>query len=215
MKSLSRFILTVSTFVLAAAMLCSAVPSNSPSAEPSNSTSAVPTSSTFEQKKPPRIASVNFKTCVEKSKLGQKEQSSFEAMKKQMETILEEKEKALTDVASKFNDIDYLDSLSPEAEAELKRQFRTLNQEFNQQQNQFYQQLSQTNMQVIQKLNDAVTKAAEEVAKKNQIDIVLNQDGCFFCVAGIDISNLVVRVMDETYEKESKDAKPSASLPAQ
>ena len=32
-------------------------------------------------------------------------------MKKQMESILEEKEKSFADVAGKFNDIDYLDSL--------------------------------------------------------------------------------------------------------
>lgn len=166
----------------------------------------------FEQSKPLRIALVNFKTCVEKSKMGQKEQASFDAMKKQMETILEEKEKALTDVSSKFNDIDYLDSLSPDAEAELKRQFRTLNQEFSQQQNQFYQTLSQTNMLVIQKLTEAVTRASEEVAKTNKIDIILNEESSFFTVASIDVSPLVIRVMDETFERESKDAKPGASL---
>lgn len=192
MMTLSRFVVSFTTLLLAAFSLCSAADA-------------------FEQSKPPRIAVVDFKKCVEKSKVGQKEQAGFEAMKKQMETILEEKEKSLTDVASKFNDIDYLDSLSPEAEAELKRQFRTLNQEFNQQQNQFYQQLSQTNMLVIQKLNDAVTKAAEDVAKKNQIDIVLNQDGCFYCTDKIDISAMVVKAMDEIFEKEGKDAKPAAA----
>lgn len=161
----------------------------------------------FEQPNPLRIALVNFKTCVEKSKMGQKEQASFDAMKKQMETILEEKEKALTDVSSKFNDIDYLDSLSPDAEAELKRQFRTLNQEFSAQQNQFYQTLSQTNMLVIQKLTEAVTKASEEVAKANKIDIVLNDESSFFTVASIDISPLVIKALDEAFEKEAKDPK--------
>lgn len=167
----------------------------------------------FEQTKPLRIALVNFKTCVEKSKIGQKEQAAFDAMKKQMETILEEKEKALTDVASKFNDIDYLDSLSPDAEAELKRQFRTLNQEFTQQQSQFYQTLSQTNVLVIQKLTEAVTKASEEVAKANKIDVVLNDESIFYAIASIDISDLVIRVLDDAFAKETKDAK--ATAPAQ
>jgi outer membrane protein len=166
----------------------------------------------FEQNKPLRIALVNFKTCVEKSKIGQKEQAAFDAMKKQMETILEEKEKALTEVASKFNDIDYLDSLSPDAEAELKRQFRTLNQEFTQQQNQFYQTLSQTNVLVIQKLTEAVTKASEEVAKTNKIDIVLNDESIFYAIGSIDISELVIRVLDDAFAKESKDAKPNAPV---
>jgi len=161
----------------------------------------------FDQTKPLRIALVNFKTCVEKSKIGQKEQAAFDAMNKQMQSILEEKEKALSDVASKFNDIDYLDSLSPDAEAELKRQFRTLNQEFSTQQSQFYQTLSQTNMLVIQKLTEAVTKAAEEVAKANNIDIVLNEESSFFVNKKIDISDLVVEALDKAFDKEAKEPK--------
>lgn len=190
MKSLRHIILSLS----AATLLCSAT---------------VNAATTFEQSKPLKIALVNFKTCVEKSKLGQKEQAAFDAMKKQMETILIEKEKALTEVSSKFNDIDYLDSLSQEAEAELKKQFRTLNQEFNQQQTQFYQALSQTNVAVIQRLTDAVTKAATDVAKKNQIDLILTEDSCFYGSPAIDISPMVVTIMDENFEKESKDTKSS------
>lgn len=162
---------------------------------------------TFEQNKPLRIALVSFKTCVEKSKMGIKEQANFEAMKKQMETVMEGKEKALSDVTSKFNDIDYLDSLSPDAEADLKRQFRTLNQEFNQQQQQFYQTLSQTNMMIIQKLTDAVTKASTEVAKANNIDVVLNEESCFFAAPAIDISTLIIRALDDAFEKDLKDNK--------
>lgn len=158
----------------------------------------------FEQSKPLRIALVSFKTCIEKSKIGQKEQANFDAMKKQMESILEGKEKSLNDVASKFNDIDYLDSLSPDAEADLKRQFRTLNQEFNQQQQQFYQTLSQTNMMVIQKLTEAVTKASTEAAKANNIDVVLNEESCFFTTPAIDISTIVIRYMDDAFEKDDK-----------
>lgn len=198
MKKMRLFVLSISS---AAAILCSACihAADAPAAA-------------FEQTKPLRIAQVNFKTVVEKSKLGQREQSAFDAMKKQMETILEEKEKSLTDVASRFNDIDYLDSLSPDAEAELKRQFRTLNQEFTQQQNQFYQTLSQTNMLVIQKLTEAVTKASEEVAKANKIDIVLNDESAFYIVPAIDISQLVIVSLDKAFEKESKETKPGASL---
>lgn len=165
----------------------------------------------FEQAKPLRIALVNFKTIVEKSKMGKKEQAAFDAMKKQMETILEEKEKALTDVAEKFNDMDYLDSISPETEAKLKREFRTLNQEYSQQQSQFYQTLSQTNMLVIQRLTEEATKASEEVAKANSIDIVLNSDSAFYAISTIDISDMLVRVLDEKFDKESKEGKQGAA----
>lgn len=200
MRILRRFVLPLSVLSFAGVLLCSAAAPNS-------------TTTSMEQTKPIKIAVVNFKTCVEKSKLGQKEQANFDAMKKQMETVLMEKEKALTEIASKFNDIDYLDSLSPEAETELKNKFRTLNQEFNQQQNQFYQALSQTNMKVVQKLTEAITKVSEEVAKKNQIDIVLNEDSGFFVSPKLDISQLIISALDEAFEKESKEAKPAAVIP--
>lgn len=193
MKFISRLLMT---FTLALGATCALL-----------APTAADAATTFEQTKPLRIALVNFKTCIEKSKMGQKEQASFDAMKKQMESILQEKEKSLTDVAGKFNDIDYLDSLSPDAEAELKRQFRTLNQEFNQQQQQFYQALSQTNLMIVQKLTEAVTKASAEVAKKNQIDVVLNDEGCFFATPAIDISDMVTVVLDEMFEKEGSDTK--------
>lgn len=169
-----------------------------------NAAETAPT--TFEQSKPLRIALVNFKTCVEKSKLGQKEQAAFEGMKKQMETILVEKEKAVAEVATKFNDMDYLDSLSPDAEAELKRQYRTLNQEFSQQQNQFYQTLQQANVMIVQKLTEQVTKATQEVAKNNKIDLVLTDESAFYYAPAIDISPMVIVLMDESFVKENKDA---------
>lgn len=194
MKISRRLTSTCVAFACAAALFCSAAPAEGAD-------------------KPLKIAVVNFKTCVEKSKLGQKEQASFEAIKKQMETVLEEKEKNLTDIAAKFNDIDYLDSLSPEAEADLKRQFRTLNQEFSQQQNQFYQTLSQTNVKVVQKLTDTVAQLSKEVAKLQQIDLVLNDDGCFYCSDTLDISNLIVEAMDKAFEKEAKESKPGAPAP--
>lgn len=40
-----------------------------------------------------KIGVVNFKRCVETSKLGKLEQANFEALKKQMESVLGEKEK--------------------------------------------------------------------------------------------------------------------------
>lgn len=193
MKSLSKIKLPLATFALCAT-LCSAFAIN-----------AADTTTAFEQNKPLRIAVVNFKTCVEKSKLGQKEQNAFDALKKQMESILLEKEKSLGEVAAKFNDMDYLDSLSPEAETELKRQYRTQTQEFTQQQNQFYQSLSQTNMMIVQKLTESVSKITKEVSKNEKIDLVITEDSTFYYIPAIDISDKVIASMDEAFAKESSD----------
>lgn len=150
---------------------------------------------------------INFKNVVEKSKLGKQEQGSFETLKKQMETVLEEKEKTLNDMMTKLENADYLDSISPEAETDLKRKFRALSQELNQQQNQYYQTLNQANFKIVQKLTEFVNKAANKVAKRDSIDMIVNEESTFFYNPVLDISEQIVAVMDEDFEKELKAAK--------
>lgn len=150
-----------------------------------------------ENSAPAKIAVVNFKQCVEQSKLGKQEQASFEALKKQAESMLQDKEKALTEIAAKLDDSDYLDSLSNEAEAELKHKFRNLNQEMNQDQQRLYNALSQANFKIVQKLTDEVTKAAGEVAKAKGYDLVLNEESAFFFSSKLDITGEVVKMLDE------------------
>lgn len=160
-----------------------------------------------------KIAILNPKTCYDESKLGRQENSNLESLKKQMEVILEEKEKTLNDMAVKFNDNDYLDSLSPEAETELKRKFRALGQELSQLQNQYMQTLQQANYQVLQKFNEAMTKASTEVAKNQKIDLILSEETSFFYSKDLDISKPVVALMDETFDKEEKENKDNATKP--
>lgn len=156
-----------------------------------------------------KIGLVNFKKCVELSKMGKLEQANFEGLKKQMESVLGEKEKTLNDMAAKFNDPDYLDSLSPEAETELKRKFRAQNQDLAQLQNQYMQTLQQTNFKVIQKLNDMVTKAAETIAKNNKFDLILNEESAFYFAPTLDLSDKVIALLDEEFEKMPKEARES------
>ncbi len=152
-----------------------------------------------------KIGIVNFKRCVEQSKVGKLEQSNFEALKKQMESVLADKEKGLNEMATKFNDPDYLDSLSPEAETDLKRKFRAQNQELAQLQNQYMQSLQQTNIKVIQKLNELVSKAANTLAAKEKLDLVLNEETSFFYAPALDLSTKVIALMDEDFDKQPKE----------
>jgi len=184
-------------------LLCSAVNLGALNAETAPAANA-------DQNKSLKIRIVNFKTCVEKSKLGQQEQGAFEGLKKQMETVLGEKEKVLTEIAAKFEDPDYLDSLSPEAETEIKRKFRSLNQELTQMQNQYYQALNQTNMKVVQKLTDIVTETASAVAKKNGYDLVFSDESCFFSAPELDISTQVITLMDQQFEDSKTKEKEGA-----
>lgn len=149
---------------------------------------------------------VNFKDILEKSKVGKQEQASFESLKEQMEKVLHEKDKELSEIATKFNDADYMDTLSPEAENDLKHKFRTLSQELNDKQGQFYQALQTAQMKIMQKLAEYVTKASEKISKDKKLDAVFNQDATFFWNPDLNISNDIIKEMDIVYEKESKEA---------
>lgn len=151
-----------------------------------------------------KIGVVSFKTCLEQSKVGKQEQANFDAMKKQMETVLEEKGKALEAIELKKRDADYLDSLSPEMETEFNRKARALEGEFMQLQNQYMQTLNQANMKILQKLNDLITQSSKEIAPANNLDIVLNDEACYFCASPLDISSEVAKKMDELTEKQNK-----------
>ncbi|MFA6916633.1 MAG: OmpH family outer membrane protein [Parachlamydiales bacterium] len=153
----------------------------------------------------PKIGVVNFKSCVEKSKLGKREQASFENLKKQMDVVLEKKEKEINEIAAKFNDPDYLDSLSQEAEAELKHKFRAASQELSGQQQQYYQALSQANTKIVQMITEIVAKAAEQVAKKQNLTFILNEEAVYFYAPSTDVTNLVVGELDRMFEEQLKN----------
>lgn len=154
----------------------------------------------------PKIGVVNFKSCVEKSKLGKREQGNFENLKKQMDVVLEKKEKEINEIATKFNDPDYIDSLSHEAEAELKHKFRAASQELQVQQQQYYQALSQANTKIIQMITEVVAKAADQVAKKQNLTFILNEEAVYFYAPSTDVTNLVVAELDRLFEEQLNKA---------
>jgi outer membrane protein len=169
----------------------------------------------------PAYGIVNFASCVMESKLGKQEQSSFETLKKQMASLLEDTEKQLTELSGKFNDKEYLDSLSPEAEEELKIKLRTLNEELGRYQNQYYQVLNQANMKLIQVMQSNINTAAEKVAKEKKLAMIINKEACFFYSPALEITSSVVAEMDKTYDTDSKKsaavvpvAAPSAAVAA-
>jgi outer membrane protein len=151
-----------------------------------------------------KIGVVNFKECVEKSKMGKQEQAAFEALKKHAEQMMIQKEKEVSEIASKLHDSDYMDSLSQQAEAELKHKYRTLTQEYTQAQQQLYQSLSQANYKILQKLTEEVNKAAKNVANSRGLDFIQNEDASFYYNDKYDVTDLIVEDMDARFEAEPK-----------
>lgn len=145
------------------------------------------------------IGVVNFASCITESKSGQKEQETMENMRKQMSSMIEDTEKELKELAAKFEDTEFLDSLSPKAEEEMKLKFQTLQEDLGRYQNQFYQVLQQAQYQLIQKMSGTIAKAAEAVAKEKNLDYVINKEACFYIRSDLDVTTAVINEMDKTF----------------
>lgn len=160
--------------------------------------------------KAPSVAIVDFRKCVEESLLGQHEKEAFDSMKNQMQQSLEQKEKELTELTAKCNDADFMDSLAPEAEAEMKEKYRTLTQEIGQIQNRFYQMLNQANFKIIQNISSTVSDAAKAVAKSMGYDMVLNEETCFYFTDAHDITKQVISEMNTRFAKATAEQNGSS-----
>lgn len=152
---------------------------------------------------------VNFTTCITKSKYGLQEQEAFEEAKNKMTSIMADLEKQLKDIHEKFQDPEFVDSLSPEAEQEMKSRFQSLNEELSRYQNQYYQVMNQANMKLIQLMNAHVSEAAEVVAKKEHLSFILNKDACFFYKPEKDVTAIVITEMDKKFDKNEMTQKTS------
>jgi outer membrane protein len=152
---------------------------------------------------------VNFTSCVTDSKFGKKEQENFESLRKQMATMIESTESQMKEIATKCEDTEYLDSLTPKAEEELKVKFQALQEELSRYQNQFYQVLQHANQQLVQKINTAIAVASREIAEKQKLDYVINKEACFYIRPGLDVTTQVISEMDKKFEIDAKNKKLS------
>lgn len=155
----------------------------------------------------PVIGVVNFATCITDSKAGKKEQENLESMRKQMTSLIEDTDKELREMASKFEDPEYLDSLSPKAEEELKSKFQARQEDLGRYQNQFYQVMNHAQMQMLQKISGTIAKAAERVASEKHLDYVMNKEACFYIRPDLDVTTQVIGEMDKSFELDEKAKK--------
>lgn len=146
------------------------------------------------------IGVVNFANCMAESKLGKQEKTSFETLKNQMSSLIENSEKQLNEIAAKLNDSEYMDGLSPEAEDELKGKFRSLSDEMTRYQNQYYQVLNQANMKIMQNLEQVIQEAAQKVAAEKNLKMVIKDEAFFFKAPSLDVTGLVISEMNRLYD---------------
>jgi outer membrane protein len=147
---------------------------------------------------------VNFSNCITDSKAGKKEQENMENLRKQMSSLIENTEKELREIVTKFEDTEYLDSLSPKAEEELKVRHQTLQEDLGRYQQQFYQVLQHAQYQMVQKMSMTIAAASEKIANIKNLDYVINREACFYIRPDLDVTDLVVAEMDKSFDDKSK-----------
>jgi outer membrane protein len=160
----------------------------------------------------PKVGIVNFNNCVTDSKIGKQEQTTFEGMRKQFATLLEDTEKQLKDISDKLQDKDYLDGLSPEAEQEMKGKWAQLSEEMNRYNQQYYQFMNQGQYKIVQTVVGGINNAAEKIAASKGFSMIINKEACFYYSPALDITTDVIKEMDKYYEDEAK--KQPAAAPA-
>lgn len=152
------------------------------------------------------IGVVDFRSCLEKSYLGQQEQLKLESMRNEMVSTLEGKEKALAEVMDKLKKPEYLDTLSPQAEEELQQEYAKLSEEMQILQNQAYQALNQAQMKMFQSISEEVSKSAEYIAREHNVDMIVNQEGCFYHKRPLDFTQLIISDLNRQFQPESATA---------
>lgn len=158
---------------------------------------------------------VNYGTCATDSKYGKQEFASFESIKKQMTALLEDTHKQITDIDSKLKDPEFRDSLSPEAEEEMKNKFYRLNDDLTQYQQQYQQVMMQTQMRMQQMLTAQINSASEKVAKEKKLSMVLNKEICPFAAPSLDVTGQVVTEMDKHFDETAKEHAAAAAAAEQ
>lgn len=149
---------------------------------------------------------VNTRNCFMNSKLGKQEQESFESLKNQKAALMEEKSKELEEVVKKLSDPTILDSMSPEAEQRTKDDYAKLSQELKGMYEECQQILYQKEMQIGQKLQSNIDKALEEMNKEDGC-IILKSDACHYYPKELDITNMVVKKLDEKFDQITQTQK--------
>ncbi|MEG0037432.1 MAG: OmpH family outer membrane protein [Victivallaceae bacterium] len=149
------------------------------------------------------IRSLDLKRCFEESLLGQKERTSLELLKKQFSENTEKLEKELETLGNQLQDEDYMAGLSMKAAEELRKKFDELGQEYNIYHNQYYQLLNQANMRATQKLLKAIKSASLQVLKKENLDLIVNEEVILASKEGIDVTDKILNILEKDFKESS------------
>lgn len=160
-----------------------------------------------------KVGVVNFNQCITDSKLGKQEQASFEAVRKQFINLIEDTDKQIKDLSAKLENPDYLNAITPEAEAEIKQKLNVLNEDMARYNQQYYQVFNQGQYKLAQTIFDSIKTASETVAAKQNLSMIINKEACFFNIPTLDLTSSVIAEMDKNYNHQENPQRDLLSEP--
>ncbi|HEX4839530.1 MAG TPA: OmpH family outer membrane protein [Rhabdochlamydiaceae bacterium] len=158
-----------------------------------------------------KVGIVNMENVFMETKLSKQEQASFETMRKQFATLLEDTDKQIGDLNEKLSDKDTLDGLSPEAIEEMQNKIAMLREEMGRYQQQYYQFMQQGQNKIMQSVFGGITQASEKIAAAKGYTMILNKQACFYSAPTLDVTADMIKEMDKNFEDEAK--KQAAATP--
>jgi len=152
----------------------------------------------------PAYGFAKYEFCITNSLQGKKERETLEKQHGEISKILKDLETQIHETERKRTDLDYLDTLSPQAIDELTTLHSHQIEEFRMTQGKFSQVLQQLQQQSMSIIQEQIKQAAAKVAIENQLDAVLSAEATFFAREDLDVTTQVIKVMDENFIAESK-----------
>ncbi len=158
-----------------------------------------------------KVGIVDFQQCATDSAVGKKEEEAFNALQKQIGSLMEDTGKKYKELDEKLNDKDFTDGLSPEGRKELESKREGLAQEMQRYQQQQYMVLNQAHQKRIQAIRQAASEAAVVVAQKQGVSVVLDKGETLYALDSLNMTKDIIAKMDENFEKENAKPAPEAA----
>jgi outer membrane protein len=155
-----------------------------------------------------KIGVVDYSICMRDSKLGLNESEALEALAKQLHSFIDDTQKQMKEITDKFQDKDYVDGLSPEAEKDIKEKYMQLNNELQRYQQQYYQVLNNETNKVSQNVRNEINAAAEKIAVSKGLDLFVNKELCFYYAPTLEVTAEVIKEMDSAFDVAQKKQPP-------
>lgn len=146
----------------------------------------------------PTLGVVDFNQVIHSSQKAQTEQKALDSLRKELEGQVTTIEKEIQTLSDQLKDPDHLDSLSQEAEGEMRLKLQGLAEERMRMIQAVTGQYQQAAQKYLQSIAQAVGQVSAEVAKKRGLQMIVNKESVFYALPEADCTQDVIQLLDSS-----------------